>query len=177
MSKPTIITFSGKAQHGKTTSANILGGILKKQNKRVLFASYADYLKYIARQYYDWNGEKDEKGRTLLQELGTEKTRIRFPDFWVDNVISLAKIFENDYDYVIIDDCRFPNEISRWKEEGYNILSFWVNRPNFDNKLTEEQKNHPSETSLIGYNFLSEIVAETLVKLENEIEKRIDLVI
>jgi len=176
MSKPTIVTFSGKAQHGKTTSANFLGAMLKEKGKRVLFASYADYLKYLARQYFCWNGEKDERGRTLLQELGTEKTRHKFPNFWVDNVIGLAKILEDEYDYVIIDDCRFPNEISRWEEEGYRILSFWVNRPNFDNRLTEEQKNHPSETSLVGYGFLAELTAETLEELEGEVSKCVGLV-
>jgi hypothetical protein len=166
MPKPTIVTFSGKAQHGKDTSASILKNLLEAQNKRVLIINYGDYLKYLAMKCLGWDGNKDEKGRTILQILGTEKVRNRFPDFWVNTVIDIAKIFEDDYDFILIADCRFPNEINRWLEESYNVISFHVFRPGFDNGLTPQQKAHVSETALDDFDaFKIKIESTTLDEL------------
>ena len=172
MGKPTIITFSGLAQHGKSESASLLKTQLEKQGKRVLIANYTDQLKHIARQYMGWNGEKDEQGRSLLQNLGVERVR-RFPCYWVDTVIGIAKIFEDDYDYILIADCRFPHDINRWKEEGYSIIPIHIERLGFDNDLTETQKFHPSETALVGYPFAVYLKARTLEELDNEISKKV----
>ena len=168
--KQIIITFSGKAQHGKDSSAQILKQILQDEyGKRILTINYADYLKYLAAQYLNWNGEKDERGRTLLQWLGTEKVRTRFPDLWVDTVINIAQIFEGEYDCILIGDCRFPNEITRWVDEGYTVIPIHVERLEFDNGLTDAQKNHHSETALDDYPFRVKLKAYTLHDLEREI--------
>ena len=173
MDKQTIVTFSGKAQHGKDTAAKILQQLLEQQDKKVMSINYADYLKYLATQYLGWDGSKDEKGRTLLQQLGTEKVRYRFPDFWVDNVISLAKIFDNDCDYILIGDCRFPNEINKWGEEGYTVIPVHVERLNFDNGLTDEQKCHLSETSLDDFPFKIKLKVEEIGDLEDAIKSKL----
>lgn len=146
---PKIITISGKAQHGKDTTANLLFGELTTRKKKVVILHYADYVKYIAKQYFGWDGQKDEKGRTLLQQLGTEKVRSKNPNFWVDTLKNLIDAVFADYDFILIPDARFPNEIGWW-DKGYSIF---VVRPDFDNGLTEEQKNHRSETALDGFTF------------------------
>jgi len=172
--KPTIITLSGKAQHGKDASVLILNKIIEEHGKKALMINYADFLKYLAKQYLGWDGNKDEKGRTLLQQLGTEKVRHRFPDFWVDIVTGIVKVFENDFDYVLIGDCRFHNEINKWGQSGYEVISAHVERLNFDNGLTDEQKSHPSETALDDFNFTVKLRAETLVDLEIEIRNKME---
>jgi len=169
MAKQTIITLSGKARHGKDTSAQIIKSILERRGKRVMVTNYADFLKYLAKQYLDWDGSKDGQGRTLLQHLGTEKVRLRFPDYWVETVMGIAKVFEDDYDCVLIADTRFPNEINCWKEDGYSVISVYVERLNFDNGLTEEQKNHPSENALNDFQFDIKIQTRTLEELEQRI--------
>jgi hypothetical protein len=169
MSKQTIITFSGKAQHGKDSSADILKRLLESKGHRVLRVNMADKLKFIARQYMGWDGKKDERGRTILQLLGTEKIRAIFPNYWVDNAISIARIFEDDYEYILVGDCRFPNEIHRWVSEGYHVVPIHVKRTNFDNGLTEEQQKHKSETALDEYRFFVYLTAKNLIELENEI--------
>ena len=170
MGKPTIITFSGQAGHGKDTSVKILKGLLEQQSKRVLIANYADHLKFLAAKYLNWDGSKNEKNRTILQVLGTERIKDKIPTYWVDTVIGVAKIFENDCDYILISDCRFPHEIIRWKEEGYKIFSVHLERPGFDNGLTDEQKNHPSETALNCYEFDVNIKAGTIDELQEQIK-------
>ena len=56
-------------------------------------------------------------------------------------------LFSENWDCAIIPDCRFPNEISRFKEAGYKTIHIHVER-DFESGLTEEQRNHPSENAL-----------------------------
>lgn len=56
-----VILISGKARSGKDSFANALSEILQSKNKKVLITHYADLLKYVCRQFFNWNGEKDEQ--------------------------------------------------------------------------------------------------------------------
>ena len=76
-----VICISAKAQHGKDTSAAILKEIYEANGKRVLITHYADLLKYICKNFFGWNGEKDDYGRTLLQQVGTNIVCAKQPDF------------------------------------------------------------------------------------------------
>lgn len=144
-----IILICGKAEAGKTLSANIIKENLEKEGKRVLILSFAGYLKFIAKEYFKWNGKKDRDGRTLLQHLGTNVVRKKNPDFWVKTVYDLVHTFEDEFDYFILDDTRFPNEIDYFHErDPFSYVSVRVNRINFENSLSPEQREHPSETSL-----------------------------
>ena len=78
--KPTIITFSGKAQHGKDASLEILKHHLEENGKTVMAIGYADYLKEMAAANFGWDGKKDERGRSLLQNVG-EAYRGKDPNF------------------------------------------------------------------------------------------------
>lgn len=153
-----IVTISAKAQHGKDYTATLLKNGLEDKGYSVLVTHYADLLKYICKQFFDWDGKKDEYGRTLLQKVGTEGVRKVFPNYWVDFIKTILALFPDEWDYVIIPDTRFPNEIEELKKDGWNVISIHITRPNFENSLTEEQRQHPSETALDGYLFNHEIV-------------------
>lgn len=146
-----VICISGKAQHGKDTSAGLIRDELTDHGCSVLVAHYADLLKYICRSFFGWNGEKDEAGRKLLQYVGTDIVRKKRPDFWVDFLVSVLDLFPNEWDYVLIPDCRFPNEIDTMKSVGFDVLHLRIVRPNFVSPLTEDQQKHPSETALDKY--------------------------
>lgn len=172
-----VILISGKARHGKDTTAEIMQEILKANNKNVLVAHYGDLVKYICQKFWEWDGLKDEKGRHILQHVGTDLIRDVFPSYWADFVIQQVKFTDNKYDYVLVPDTRFPNEVERWNEEDFNVITVRVNRPNFESDLTEEQKNHPSETALDNYDFDYVVSAEGLDNLVapiREILKRED---
>lgn len=142
-----IIMISGKAQAGKTTTAYLMEKNLKSVGKTAVVINYADLLKYICSAYFDWDGKKDEKGRQLLQVIGTDVVRNNDPDFWVDFVKRFTEVFSKMWDYVIIGDCRFKNEISWAADERCKCFHVRISR-NADNGLTEEQKNHISEIDL-----------------------------
>lgn len=171
MFKPTIVTISGQAQHGKDTVAAQLIAKGKKDGLKVVRVAYADYLKFIARTFLGWDGQKDEAGRTILQHLGTEKVRARYPNFWVETVEQLVRVVFDDYDFIVIPDCRFPNEINHWLDCNYRVKTLHVTRPNFDNGLTAEQRNHPSEIALNGFEFDFRLLNESLPELSNYIDE------
>lgn len=143
-----VIVISGKAQHGKDTTAGYLKEALEKQGKRVLIAHYGDLVKYVCKTFFGWDGQKDEAGRSLLQCVGTDVVRKKEPDFWVWFVCKMLSFFPLEWEYVLIPDCRFPNEVSCPADWDYDVTHIRVIRPNFDNGLTPEQKAHPSETAL-----------------------------
>lgn len=142
-----VILISGKAQHGKDTVAQFMKEELEKHDKSVLIAHYADLLKYICKTFFGWNGEKDEEGRSLLQHVGTEVIREQCKDYWVKFIQGMLCFFPDEWDYVIIPDCRFPNELDGLRFH-FRATYIRVTRPDFDNGLTKKQKEHPSETAL-----------------------------
>lgn len=170
-----VILISGKAQNGKDTTASILKQTLVDNGDRVLITHYADLLKYICTNYFGWDGKKDDKGRQMLQYVGTDVIRKQNPTLWVDFVAMILKYFKGNWDYVIIPDCRFPNEITRMIEAGFDTIHLRVHRPNFESPLTQEQQNHPSETSLD--NFGADVYIEndsTLTDLKYKIRKWVE---
>ena len=148
-----IYCICGKAQNGKDTCAQGLKKIIEaNSDKKVLIAHYGDLVKYVASTFFGWNGVKDEKGREVLQRVGTDIVRTQNPDYWVDFIISILKMIGSEFDYVLIPDTRFPNEINKLKEAGFDVRTIRVIRPGFDNGLTDEQKAHISETALDNFN-------------------------
>lgn len=159
-----VITISGKAQHGKDSLAICLKEALEKRGEKVLIINYADYLKFICKKYFDWDGIKDENGRTILQHVGTDLIRKKRPDFWVETVANFIYAIEEEFDWFLIPDTRFPNEIEYMKNIfGKKHTSVRVLRKNedgteFDNGLTETQKSHMSEIALDEYDDFDRII-------------------
>ena len=147
-----VCCISAKARHGKDTAAEILKGYLEEKGHKVLIIHFADLLKFICKQFFGWDGNKDEKGRTLLQFVGTNVVGAKNPAYWAEFVVSFLKLFENEWDYVLIPDCRYPIEVATVKS-AFDTTILRVERPNFDNGLTATQKNHPSEIAMDSYYF------------------------
>ncbi len=148
-----VICISGKAQNGKDTTAQIMKEVLEAQGSRVLIAHYGDLVKYVCKTFFGWDGKKDEKGRSLLQRVGTDKIRAASPDYWVDFIVSILDIFHDEWDYVLLPDTRFPNEYEIYEAYGMDAILLRIVRPNFVSPLTEEQQKHASETALDDYQY------------------------
>lgn len=167
MNKPIILLISAKAQHGKDSFADAF--IKEAQGVcgyRCLRIKYGDILKYVCKEYFGWNGEKDEVGRQMLQQVGTNLCRNNNPNIWLNCVKEIVKGLQTEYDFVLIPDCRFPNELD-WQDTNFFTFTIRLNRKNedgsdFDNGLTSEQKAHSSETALDKYHFNYEIENKNL---------------
>ena len=155
-----VCCISAKARHGKDTAAEIIKEHLESLGKRVLITHYADLVKFVCTNYFGWDGKKDEKGRSLLQYIGTDIVSSQVPSYWADFVISILKFFENEWDYVLIPDCRYPIEAARMIE-NFNTSVLRIERPRFQSDLTLEQQQHPSEISMDDYRFDAVIYNDT----------------
>lgn len=165
-----VITISGSAQAGKTTIANALCDKLNQQGVPTVVFNYADQLKFWAERYFHWSGKKDKEGRELLQKLGTDIARKENPDVWVSIAIEFIKTFSKIFKVVIIGDARFVNEQTKIRDNMYvdGVFTIKVERDGFDNGLTEEQKKHPSETSLDGFQF------DLIIKNDKDLQSFLD---
>ena len=143
-----VIAISGKAQHGKDTTAAMLKEGLEADGCRVLITHYGDLVKYVCQTFFNWDGEKNEAGRTLLQHVGTDVIRTKNEDFWVRFIVNILAFFPDEWDYVLIPDCRFPNEITYLRTSGFDVTHLRVIRPGFKSTLTSVQQRHLSETAL-----------------------------
>ena len=150
--KPKIILISAKARHGKDQFAEFFTEYTEGYHKS-LTIGYGDAVKNVCESYFGCTKEKNDENRSSWQHVGTDVARANYEDVWVDITIALIKGIGHLYDYILIKDVRFENEISKWKEEGYETTTIRIHRTNFDNGLSDEQKNHPSETSLDNYPF------------------------
>ena len=116
-----IIGFGYKKGVGKSTSAEYVHGKLIRGTssfKRFTFIlSFGNAIKNIAKSF-NWNGEKDERGRRLLQEIG-DVGRHYNQDIWIDFVLGVIQRQEdfrrrwsnNKWSSVyLIDDIRFEDE-------------------------------------------------------------------
>lgn len=146
-----VVCISGKARHGKDTIAGMLQEQLEANGHRVLIAHFGDLVKYICEKFFRWDGNKDDKGRTLLQYVGTDVVRSQRPNYWTDFIVSVLQLFKDEWDFVLVPDCRFPNEVECFSENGFDTVLVRINRPGFVSDLTPDQLNHPSETAMDNY--------------------------
>lgn len=156
------IGFTGNAGSGKTSVSKYIQNkfMEKYKNSYVLIIPFAKSLKEFAKEL-GWNGEKDEKGRKLLQLLGTEVGRKCIDENiwvnkWKENVLNILKTIKlsNDihvrYILILIDDVRFDNEAKYLKE--LNSQLYMLSNRNHDNV----DLNHESEKG-INKNYIDKV--------------------
>ena len=150
----SIILISGKAESGKDTLASVLKILFEEDNQKVLILHFADLLKFICSQYFNWNGTKDEFGREILQTKGTEFRKYD-ENFWVKFIYDFIQAqFPNEWDRYIIPDFRYPNEYEYLQNNGMKCITIRISKiSDTENRLTEIQKSHDSETLLDNFKF------------------------
>ena len=88
-----IIGIIGKAFSGKSTVAKMVQSVGLENGILFTRIAFADEVKRIARDCLFWDGKKDERGRKLLQILGTECGRGYDPEVWVRHWKNYANRF------------------------------------------------------------------------------------
>lgn len=150
-----ILGISGKKQHGKDLTAEIICELLPYHNFKVRkFAEPIKKIVSILTGYTvtelenevvksvdlgeHWGGKTV---RSLLQIIGTEAGReLIHPDVWIN---SLFRNYQDSENW-IVSDVRFPNEVNRILELGGKVIR--VERPSI-----KTISDHESETSLDNY--------------------------
>ena len=149
---PIVYIFSGKARAGKDTSAAFVNNYYLKKNKKVVNLQYSAYLKEYAKKIVDWDGSDETKPRQLLIDLGTNLIRNKLDEnFFINRMIEDIRVLSYFFDVITISDARIVGELEIPKKTFDNVKIVNIVRPNFDNGLTEAQKQTLTETSLNGY--------------------------
>ena len=172
--KPKIYLMSAKAKHGKDTFSAYLKEVYENNGKKVIITQLGKYIKYYAREMTGWNLTEEDKPRELLQQLGTSviREKLKKDNLFIDRMKDDIEIFSYFYDAIIISDVRLKKEINDIKDTYKDAIAIRINRPNFDNELTETQKAHITEIDLDDFDkFDIHIENTTLEKLQESAEK------
>jgi len=128
-----IVMLSGRAGEGKTTFANYCRDELQLKGSISKVFSFAQAVKDTAK-LMNWDGKKDDRGRTLLQKVGAAGREYDI-NTWAN--IAVEKIqdwistwtIDSDIWVALIDDWRFENEGNVLMETFYPVLKARIIRP------------------------------------------------
>jgi len=171
---PVIYLISGYSRHGKSTIGDIITNLATLENKDVIISQYGKYIKNYAKEMTDWDGSEETKPRTFLQKLGTDiiRNKLNKSEMFIQRQLDDIEIYSYFYDIVLVTDIRLPREIEAIKEKFDNVVVIRVNRINFDDGLTEEQRNHPIERAMDEYTEYDYIIEnDTLEQLEEDVKQ------
>lgn len=125
-----VVALTGKARHGKDTTAKALKKLLEAKERTVLIVGFADELRDLCdtlfgkelqertddeyTTFFDENVKNVEvfpgmTGGKLLQQVGGFLRGV-YPDYWVDRFQDRYLGNLNSRDWVLIKDCRYLNE-------------------------------------------------------------------
>lgn len=179
-----VILISGKSGSGKDALAALMRNILEADGYNCITIHFADLVKFYAREYYHWDGIKDESGRTLLQHLGTDRVRAHDKNYWAECVARFLEAVSKDFDFAFIPDARFPNEIEVTCHYNPDYVTIRINRVTEDNLpytnilFTKEQLQHESETALDQWQWFDYKIVNMpgIDKLQNQAKHLVDMI-
>ena len=142
-----VFAISGKARSGK----DIVSKLIKEyySDRKVIIISFGHYIKDYVKRISGWDGSDENKPRDLLQQIGIELIKNKVNDkLFINRILEDIEIFSYFYDIIVIDDVRLVDELESLKEKVSDLISIRVNRENYEDYLTDSQKNHLTEIDL-----------------------------
>lgn len=169
-----VFALSGKAQSGKDTFYKFVSQYGNNNGLNVQRIAFADAVKEVA-YMLGWDGHKDDRGRKLLQQIGTDIGRAYNPNIWVEKGIErLRQSHEGGIDIVCFTDCRFANEIDDLKALDWIVGKVVSVRIERDHAGAGVNSGHASECGLDNYIFDYQINNNSdLKKYEKEVHNLI----
>jgi hypothetical protein len=155
-----VLMLSGKAGSGKTTVRTALQKAFETNAVRVFPVSFADGVRKVATEIFGWDGDKTlykdaedkidlTRGRGLLIGVGMKMREIN-PSVWVDLLV--RRIYEGPNGVYIVDDARFPNEITVLKRIfGASCVSFRLTREGITTFKDETEDALDHEVGLFDF--------------------------
>lgn len=101
-----VILITGFMGVGKTTTAKLLSDLYDN----CVILSFASMVKRIAFEYFGWDGNKNIRGRKLLQNIGYAGRKYN-PDIWANYLLDEAKEHFLQGKIILVDDWRYINEL------------------------------------------------------------------
>lgn len=170
-----IILLGGKANSGKDSTALYIDEYYRSRGLDVVNIQIAYYMKMYAKQIAHWDGDNETKPRQLLQDLGTELIRKQIDEyFFIKRILQDIDIYSRYFDVITISDGRLPEEFASIKVAYPETVTVHITRPNYNSRLTKDQKAHITEALVDEIEYDYEVVNDgTLDDLQ---KKSIELV-
>ncbi len=161
-----IYLIGGKARNGKDTLAKFLKEAEEINNKKVCIMQISNPLKHYAKDHFNWDGKESTKPRSLLTEIGTEVIRVKMKqdEFLIKRLVEDLQVLENYFDVAIISDVRLVLEYDYVKKSYPDAITIKIKREDFESNLSNDQKNHLTETGLDNYNDVDYLIINKTLK-------------
>ena len=161
-----LFILSGKAGSGKDTVYSIIKKYYK--NKKVINISFGYYIKDYVKRISSWDGNEKTKPRELLQSFGIDLVKKKIDSkLFIRRILEDIIVFSHFYDIIVVTDVRLLDEIEVLKEKYPKSISIRINR-DFDNGLSDSEKNHITEIALDNYDKFDYVVDN-----DNQLEKKV----
>lgn len=146
-----IFLVGGRAGEGKTTFAVEAIEALRVKDLFAEKVSFAQGVKDTA-SFMGWDGDKDDRGRRLLQVIGGAGREYDL-DIWANRAVRTILQMTPLPHFVFIDDWRFPNEEVVLRREFADVSTIRIVRRPVESHLLwgTPMYNDPSESSLDDY--------------------------
>lgn len=120
-----IIVINGFAESGKDLLVSTVKETVN-EDVNIINVSSVDRIKEIAKESFDWDGVKDEKGRKLLEDL--KEAAVNYNNLPLQH---LLEVYQNSpKNSIIFYHCREPKQIAQVKQMfSTNCLTLLVYRP------------------------------------------------
>ncbi len=148
-----VYVIGGKAKTGKNTFGEYLREELKKYGYKPCILHITEPLYSYARNYFDWNGNENDKPREFLQKMGIEIIRDKMDkkDFLLNRLFEDIEILSNFFDTFIIVDARLVREFEIIKDRYDDVVTIKINRKLDHSVLSIDEQNHITELEVDLY--------------------------
>lgn len=167
-----IFVIGGKAKCGKNTFGEMLREELKDYGYKPCVMQITDPLYNYARNYFEWDGNKEEKPREFFQHMGIEIIRDKMGKkyFLLNRLFEDIEILSNFFDTFIITDARMDYEFKEIKRQCEDVVTIKLIRENYDDELSETEREHETEKAIdeLDFDFDYEIKNRGLDQLKKD---------
>ena len=166
-----LFLIVGKAGSGKSEVASLIKEYYEKKDEKTVVTEYSKYLKLLAREMLNWDGNPHNKPRQFLQEIGLFiRENLKQRDLLIRRMKTDMLVYERFFKNVVISDVRYPEEITSMQEDYPQAVAILVINDLEDSPLTIKQANHQTEHALDGFDGFDYVIHNQFEKnLRNDV--------
>ncbi len=160
-----IFVIGGKAKTGKNTFGEYLREQLKDYGYKPCVMHITEPLYAFAKNYFEWDGNENTKPREFLQKMGIEiiQQKLGKKDFLLNRLYEDIEILSEFFDAFIITDARLIHEFESIKEKYEEVVTIKLERKNYNDQMTDEERQHVTETELDQYEDFDYIIENRVI--------------
>ena len=160
-----IFVIGGKAKTGKNTFGEYLREQLKDYGYKPCVMHITEPLYAFAKNYFEWDGNENTKPREFLQKMGIEiiQQKLGKKDFLLNRLYEDIEILSEFFDAFIITYARLIHEFESIKEKYEEVVTIKLERKNYEDQMTDEERQHVTETELDQYEDFDYIIENRVI--------------